>query len=315
MQWMVVEARSLADELKGGGEDDEIVKALDALGYDEAAEYVYGMGYGEWKKRYAKKATDETMEQYNASKPIHATHDKDLLATRGEKPDMPVAPNAMSSTVLSNICCQDPEEAARSSLPALLNNKETQKVIPKVPHPPSGDNKFLLSILTISDRASSGEYRAGDLSGPAVAKAVTNVVKQMMENQGSEGGRSRVEFKVLKTDIVPDDVEAIQNKLKEWSVGDAKVDLILTTGGTGFAKRDVTPEATRAILDKECHGLMSYIASECAKLQPLAALSRGTAGICRGTFIANLPGNPTGVDEIIPLLFPLALHAIKDLRD
>jgi gephyrin len=315
---MVVEARSLSKELKKNDNGDgnaELIRALDALGYDEAAEHVYGMEYAEWKKRHAKKASDEVMEKFNASKPLWAKHDKELLATRAPKPETPVAPTDAKPTLLSNVCCQDPEEAASAPLSVgNATNKEARAVTPKVPDPPAGTTKFSLSILTISDRASSGEYETGDLSGPAVTNAVTNVVKEMMRRQPSSNGDSKVEFKVSKTAIATDDVDSIQGKLKEWSSGDEAVDLILTTGGTGFSKRDVTPEATRGILSSECHGLMSYIASECSKLQPLAALSRGTAGIVKKTFIANLPGNPNGVDEIIPLLLPLALHAIVDMR-
>jgi molybdenum cofactor synthesis domain-containing protein len=112
--------------------------------------------------------------------------------------------------------------------------------------------------------------------------------------------------------IVPDDTDAIQCKLREWS--DQGVALILTTGGTGMSPRDVTPEATRAVLDLECAGLMSFVTTECAHQQPLASLSRGTAGVRGQTLIANLPGNPKGVGEVVPLLLPLLLHAVADLQ-
>ena len=312
---MVVEARRLSDELQKNGshEDLELIRALDALGYEEAAEHVYGMEYGEWKKLHMKKASEEAMERFNASKPIWAKHDKMMLQSRAGKPTKPLTQTEPKPVTLSNVCCQDPEEAARAtSVDAPI--KKARTATPKVPDPPAGITNFSLSILTVSDRASSGEYETGDLSGPAVANAVTNVVKEMMRRQQAKKNEIKVDFKVCKTDIVPDDIETIQKKMKEWSTGDNAVDLILTTGGTGFSKRDVTPEATRAILSNECHGLMSYIASDCSKMQPLAALSRGTAGIINNTFIANLPGNPKAVDEIIPLLLPLALHAIVDMR-
>lgn len=133
-KWLVVEARRLSDGLKSQNSDDEQVKktiqALNALGYEEAAEYVYGMTYGDWKKRYAKKATDAVMEKYNASKSIHATHDKDLLAVKGEKPVTPAHKEASSPTLLSNVCCQDPELMAASEprpAPAGPPVKKTQR--------------------------------------------------------------------------------------------------------------------------------------------------------------------------------------------
>ena len=81
-----------------------------------------------------------------------------------------------------------------------------------------------------------------------------------------------------------------------------------------MSARDVTPEATRAVLTLECAGLMHFVTSECSQQQPLASLSRGTAGIRNHTVIANLPGNPKGVAEVVPLLLPLLVHAVADLH-
>jgi len=324
-KWLVVEARKLSDELKISSAssssssstqaDADTIQALDAMGYDEAAEYVYGMGYDDWKKRYAKKATDAVMEKYNASKNLHAKHNKDFLAARADKPPTPTNASSGSTqtgTMMSKVCCQDPEllAAAATTQTSAPPSKNTRVAVPQVPSPPS-NIKFRVGILTISDRASSGQYKTGDLSGPAVAASLELNVKNMTQKKGS----LMIDYVVAETAIVPDDATVIQSKLKEWSsVPGALLDLILTTGGTGFAPRDVTPEATRAVLDRECHGFMSYISSECSKLQPLAALSRGTFGVCGRTLIANLPGNPQSVDEIMPLLLPLALHAIADLQ-
>jgi gephyrin len=157
--------------------------------------------------------------------------------------------------------------------------------------------------LTVSDRASSGGYETGDLSGPAVQEAVAAAVASYGDS---------VTQKSTETAIVPDNTEAIQSKLKEWA-DNAQLDLILTTGGTGFSPRDVTPEATNNVVDRICGGLVSFCTMECAKFQPLASLSRGTAGTRGKTLIVNLPGNPKGVQEIIPVLLPLALHAISDM--
>lgn len=327
-KWLVVEARRLSDEMKNrqlkntNGSDFEAtesdVKALDAMGYDEAAEHVYGMGYGDWKKRYMKKATDEKLEKYNASKSIHAKHDKDLLATRADKPEHKslqehAAKSSSPSVKLANVCCEDPEfvtdMAAVSVPPTGSTGKRVRVATPQMPSPPTGTIKLSVGILTVSDRASTGEYQTGDLSGPAVATSVETILKTIANKEETE-----VEYRLVKSAIVPDDIQAIQSKLKDWTSGEAALDLLLTTGGTGFAPRDVTPEATTSILDKECHGLMSFISSECSKLQPLAALSRGTAGVRGRTLIANLPGNPKGVEEVVPVLLPLALHAIVDLQ-
>jgi molybdenum cofactor synthesis domain-containing protein len=231
-QWMVVEARKLVDKEGAGSESTTTQAALAALGYEEAAQHVYGMNYGDWKKRHLKKATDEQLAAYQASVPMQAKHDKALLATRGEKP---------TSTVLTKIA----EDGAPETL-------ALQRVSQQ---------------LTVVDQA-----------------------------------------------IVPDEAMAIREKLGQWASANADTDIILTTGGTGMSPRDVTPEATRAVLDTECAGLMSFVANECSRLQPLASLSRGTAGLIGPTLVANLPGNPRGIGEIMPILLPLLLHAWVDIQ-
>jgi molybdopterin adenylyltransferase len=324
-KWMVVEARRISQQLKTTSlseQDKSVIQALDALGYDEAAQHVYGMHYNDWKKRYNKKASEEVMEKYNASEPIHAKHDKELLATRAQRPTTPLQVQGGNTTtspgaaLLSNVCCQDPElpaleehkpRAAAESIPPMI----ARVVTPQAPSLPTGVLTFTLAILTISDRAASGAYETGDLTGPAVAEAVATVVKELKE----QNANSTLSYQIVHQDIVPDAIPDIQNKLKDWCTTTTNVvDLILTAGGTGFANRDVTPEATKDILDQECHGLMAFVTNQCSKLQPLASLSRGTAGVCGSTLIANLPGNPRGAQEIIPVFLPLALHAIADLQ-
>ena len=336
---MVVEARKLADELQSQtdsqqfGNVDKILQSLNALGYDEAAQHVYGMNYGDWKKRHLKKATDDEMAHFEASKSLWAKHDKQVLAKREDNPPpVGVGPSTISADVgtssissastqlASNVCCQDVDNTTmlqqqkQSSPPA---KKSRTRELPEyqTPAPPSRGVEFSLGILTVSDRASSGTYETGDLSGPAVSQAVDDTLKTL---KGSGFGTSQV-----VTAIVPDDINAIQEKLKQWSdqeddnsseTTSPTMDLILTTGGTGFAPRDVTPEATMGILDRSCPGLVAFCTAECSKLQPLASLSRGTAGLRNKTLIVNLPGNPKGVGEIIPILLPLALHCLHDLQ-
>lgn len=327
---MVIEARKLADDgsLEDNEDRDKILKSLNALGYDEAAQYVYGMNYGDWKKAHAKKATDDQMQKYNDSQPMWATHDKNVLAKR-QRQDEPAAAPQLSSIIttgatttttaiipaslLSNVCCQDVEEETtkQEEPPPKTPNSNTRQVFPAAfqpPAPPSKGVAFRLGILTVSDRAFSGSYTTGDLSGPAVLDAVNATLNSL---EGASSGLSLSQ--TTQAAMVPDDMHAIQAKLKEWS-DTAQLDLILTTGGTGFSPRDVTPEATLGVIEKPCPGLITFCTMECSKWQPLASLSRGTAGVRGKTLIINLPGNPKGVREIVPILLPLALHAVSDLQ-
>ena len=292
------------------------MQSLDAMGYDEAAQYVYGMKYEEWKDRHSQKASDETIQKFNDSKPIWATYDKELLVKRVEQPASvrsvsmslstskpgDVSSGVTASSLMSNVCCKDVDEQPASVAEVDAKKSLTREIPPYCsPLPPSVS--FSLAILTVSDRASSGQYETGDLSGPAVKEAVEQAVS-------SYGGL--VTLKSTDIAIVSDDVEAIQQKLKEWA-DDSRVNLILTTGGTGFSPRDVTPEATNLVVDRICDGLVAFCTMECARKQPLASLSRGSAGVRGKTLIVNLPGNPRGAQEIIPVLLPLALHAVADL--
>eukprot|EP00980_Cylindrotheca_fusiformis_P019325 scaffold6638_cov127-Cylindrotheca_fusiformis.AAC.9 len=243
-KWMVVEARKLSENLRSTVSEKGlgILERLDGMGYDEAAQYVYGMGYPEWKKRYSKKASDDQMKRFNESKPIWAEHDKALLAKRSgqarannsQAVDKPTAPvGTPSNSLLSNVCCQDVEEAAKTEPVKKKATSRTRELPPfEPPVPPT--ISFSLGILTVSDRAAAGKYITGDLSGPAVKEAVTGAVK-------SYGGY--VKLQATEGAVVSDDSEAIQAKLREWA-DTLNLDFILTTGGTGFAARDVTPEAT-----------------------------------------------------------------------
>jgi molybdopterin adenylyltransferase len=334
---MVVEARKLADTISKedyNSSNEPMLQALNSLGYDEAAQYVYGMHYADWKTAHSKKATDDQMQLYSDSKPMWAIHDKELLVTRGEKPLQPIiiigaateqcattTTTTAPSSLLSNVCCQDVEERMtpmqqqqQQPAPPTPNKPSSSshaRIVPSIepPAPPSDGLLFSLGILTVSDRAFTGVYDTGDLSGPAVAKAVTSTIV----HYSSLAANNNVKITKVETAVVPDEMDAIQSKLKEWT-DTLKLDLILTTGGTGFALRDVTPEATSGIVDRECPGLISFCTAECSKTQPLASLSRGTAGVRHNTLIANLPGNPKASNEIIPLFLPLAVHAMKDLQ-
>jgi molybdopterin adenylyltransferase len=324
-KWMVMEARNLSGE-----HDKQQQQALDALGYDEAAQYVYGCDYGDWKKKHAKKASDEQMQKYNHSKPLHSVFDKKMLATKAEKPASPLftkeasalvtssgAAAAAKPSLLSNVCCQDVDDETPAHPPVVSQPsaaKKARRLPPFLPPPPpSGGMQLTVAIVTVSDRAFKNEYESGDLSGPAVQQAVRETVDKM-NSASSNNIKSTVTCTVNDIFIVPDDINQIQAKLKELANSTDGIDLILTTGGTGFAARDVTPEATLAIVDRECSGLMAFVTTECSKDQPLASLSRGTAGVLGTTMVCNLPGNPKGVVEIIPILLPLVVYGIRDLQ-
>ena len=147
-------------------------------------------------------------------------------------------------------------------------------------------------VLTVSDRSSRGERP--DMSGPAVAQFVREALK----------------WNVADTAIVADDASAICSKLVEWC-DEAKLNLIFTTGGTGFAPRDVTPEATRAIIDREAPGLGEAMRASSLKLTPHAMLSRAVCGIRGSTLIVNLPGSPKACRENLETIAPALPHAMQ----
>jgi len=153
---------------------------------------------------------------------------------------------------------------------------------------------FEVAVLTVSDRSFTGERE--DISGPAVAERVS-----------LEG------WKVIRTDVVPDDMEKIADVFRTWSDQEA-VDVILSTGGTGFSFRDVTPEATRAVVDRNAPGLTEAMRAGSMDITPHAMLSRAEAGIRKATLIINLPGSPKAAVENLEVVLPVLPHAVALLR-
>ena len=151
-----------------------------------------------------------------------------------------------------------------------------------------------VGILTLSDKGSKGERE--DLSG--------KILKDLSKVEG---------WKVIKYEIIPDEKEQIVKILKIW-VDKEKLDFIITTGGTGVYPRDVTPEATKEIIEKEIPGIPEYIRYISYPLTPMAALTRGVAGIRKKTLIINLPGSPKAIKEIFPKLIPIIKHAIEKIK-
>ena len=148
-------------------------------------------------------------------------------------------------------------------------------------------------VITVSDRASRGEY--ADLSGPAVSDML------------SENG-----YTVTELIIVPDEkIKIIEALLSSAGKG---ADLIVTTGGTGFAPRDVTPEATLAVIERECPGITEYMRMKSAEITPRAILSRGVAGIRDKSMIINLPGSPKAAAENLSFILPHLSHGLDMLN-
>jgi molybdopterin adenylyltransferase len=150
------------------------------------------------------------------------------------------------------------------------------------------------AAITISDKGYAGLRE--DKSGPLLA--------ELLREQG---------FEVMHTAIVPDERDQIAALLRELC--DARrVDLVITTGGTGAAPRDVTPEATREVIEREMPGLAELLRWQGYQITPLAVLSRGVAGLRGGTLIINLAGNPKAVREGMTILQPVLAHALQMLK-
>jgi molybdenum cofactor synthesis domain-containing protein len=151
-----------------------------------------------------------------------------------------------------------------------------------------------VAVLTVSDAGARGERADG--SGDAIAAWI--------EERG---------YTLAERAVVPDDTVAIVRQLLGWCDGD-QADLVLTTGGTGLSPRDNTPEATRAVLEREATGVAERLRVACIDAFPRAALSRGVAGSRNRTLIVNLPGSTSGVRDALHALVPIVDHAVKIVR-
>jgi molybdopterin adenylyltransferase len=150
---------------------------------------------------------------------------------------------------------------------------------------------YRAAIVTISDRSSRGERE--DVSGP--------VIRQALESLG--------DMEIADVVVIPDEKQIIEKTLVAL-VDSKRMDLILTTGGTGLSPRDVTPEATRAVIEKEVPGIAVAMIAEGLKATPMAMLSRAVAGVRGDSLIINLPGSPKAVREGLAVVLPVITHAL-----
>ena len=153
---------------------------------------------------------------------------------------------------------------------------------------------FRVVVLTISDKGSKGERE--DSSGP--------LIREMVKDLPAE---------VIHYEIIPDEKEVIIEALKRSS-DELKADLILTTGGTGLSPRDVTPDATSKVIDKEVPGFSEAMRAESLKKTPHAMISRAICGIRGSSLIVNLPGSPKSVEENLSVILPALPHALSKLK-
>jgi molybdopterin adenylyltransferase len=156
------------------------------------------------------------------------------------------------------------------------------------------ERRWKVGILTSSDKGARGERE--DLSG--------QVIREMVQDIGAE---------VVEYEIVPDEFEILREALLRFADID-RLDLVVTTGGTGLAKRDVTPEATLAVIERQVPGMAEAMRAASLEKTPFAMLSRAVAGTRGDTLIVNLPGSPQGVRECLEVLLPVIPHALAILQ-
>ena len=149
------------------------------------------------------------------------------------------------------------------------------------------------AVLTVSTRVSRRE--AEDRSGPLLA--------ELAESAGAD---------VALMEVVPDDYSLIEDRLHHFV--DADMSLVFTTGGTGFTPDDITPEATRAVIERDAPGLAEAMRAEALRRTPMGILSRGVSGIAGRTLIVNFPGSPKAVEELFPVIAPTLRHVVDTLR-
>ena len=153
---------------------------------------------------------------------------------------------------------------------------------------------FSAGIITVSDRSSQGVRE--DLSGPAIVTLLSGVT-----------------IDVRHTLIIPDEKDKIKEAIKQWADIE-NLDLIITTGGTGVSPRDVTPDATLEVIDRQLPGMAEAMRHQSMQITPYAMISRAIAGIRGRSLIVNLPGSPKGAKENLDVILPALKHAIEKIK-
>lgn len=154
---------------------------------------------------------------------------------------------------------------------------------------------FRVALLTLSDRVAAGERN--DEGGKALRESLV-----------------ALQSTIITQIILPDELQQLVAKLIHFADHE-RADLIITTGGTGLSRRDITPEATLAVIERRLHGMEAAIHAHALTKTPFAMLSRAVVGVRGQTLIINLPGNPKGVRENMEIVLPVLPHALKLLRD
>ena len=268
--------------------DEDLRSSVVGRTYEDALRDVYGEPYGEWKRKHQASVGRERLEELERAKAsgLHAEHD---AAREG-----PVVAHEPGNDGESE-CCKvplGPVSASSTSSASTMTTTTTTTTTTLA------DVKA--RVLTLSDRASRGEY--ADESGPRVRAALERAGATVV------GG----------VEVLPDEEDAIVRTLEAYthaSEGQPEVDVVLTTGGTGLGRRDVTPEATLRVVRRRVPGIAELLRRETSKLEPLAVLSRGEAGTRGRTLIVNLPGSPAAVEQCMGVLVPLLPRVLSLLRD
>lgn len=260
------------------------------MNYEQACERIYSEPLPQWKKKYQRPASQDQMAAFEQGKAKHAR----------TEPSLPVAVPPVGGGH-SSVCGQrcDPEPPDAAGVAADLAAMGEQGGAP----PPDGTaTKARVAVLTVSDRAHAGTY--ADESGPAIEASLTTFAAR------SEGVFAAT---VVQRAVVPDDEASIAQKLQGWSELPC-CNVIITTGGTGFGPRDVTPEATRSVLARPAEGLARAMAWQTAPAEPHSVLSRGVCGVTStGVLVINVPGHPAAVRQCLAVVLPVLPHALRML--
>ncbi len=255
--------------------------------YESCQEEVYGMSQQEWKNKWQLKASDEMLDKFKSGQEMHAKHPKDLMEPISVPLEQPVAINK-NNNMLSDVCCEDIEDDEICVTRGMDANN---------------NSNISFGIITVSDRAFNGVYE--DVSG--------NIIMRETIETYFSNNRSKVQ-NIKGYKVVPDEKDEIAKAIVYMS-DELNCDVILTTGGTGLAKRDVTPEATKSVLTREVKGIAESLRANARRYEKHTALSRAVAGSRNNqSLIVNLPGRPNAVASSLGVLLPMMPHAIRQLK-